>query len=113
MFEPFYPDTSDVVLEGAPEFFPAISLRDQIRTSIETGLVGDTVPTNSAFDDLSSDYDPVSNIRESRLDQFEQVLFENDMNRRKVIEAGIKAENTTEPAAPTLVPDAVSADAPK
>lgn len=60
--------------EPTSNVFPVMSLRDRIRTARETGIVEEAISVPSSFDESFDDYDPASNIRESKLESFEAAL---------------------------------------
>lgn len=59
------------LIPGTTVPFKAVSLRDQIRNAMDTGVVMESVPVSVAYDEDVDDYDPLSDIRCSRLDAFE------------------------------------------
>lgn len=61
-------------VEPTTHCFRAISLTDQIRNAMDTGLVIESVPVAIAFDEDVDGYDPQSNIREGRLELYEQAI---------------------------------------
>lgn len=60
--------------EPTTELFRAVSLIDQIRNAMDTGIVMESVPVAIAFDEEVDGYDPQSNIREGRLELYEQTI---------------------------------------
>ena len=72
-------------LEVAPcEFgvnpFPCESLSDRIFKLLSTGIVEESVPITSAFDDNDGAFDPDSDIRSSRMDKY-QAALDNEATR--------------------------------
>ena len=70
----FNPFVDMAPVEPTTHCFRAISLTDQIRNAMDTGLVIESVPVAIAFDEDVDSYDPQSNIREGRLELYEQAI---------------------------------------
>lgn len=94
---------SRTVYECTSELFPVISLRDRIRIARETGIVEEAIAVPSSYDEGFDDYDPSTNIRESKLEMFESALSSS-------IDASI-ARSAQSSVVPAVVDEAAAAAA--
>lgn len=92
------------VPEPTTQFFKAVSLRDQIRNAMDSGVVVETIPISVAYDEEPTDYDPWSNIRESRLEMFE--LGSMQAAERKAASVPTPVAPVPEPETPPAAPAA-------
>lgn len=95
-------------LEIAPgEFgvrpFPCESLSDRIFKLLSTGIVEESVPITSAFDDNEGAFDPDSDIRSGRMEKY-QAALDNEATRSYMNRLAHREQETQTPS-PTPAPE--------
>lgn len=83
--------------------FPCESLSDRIFKLLSTGIVEESVPITSAFDDNEGAFDPDSDIRSGRMDKY-QTALDNEATRSYMNRLAHREQETQAPA-PTSAPE--------